>query len=155
MAVGKLIFGVVLWTYVLYRKRGCGLWLLTALWHTSFLLLGMLWNVARKVYDGALEEVDKAQAEGLEPCSYEHRDREVRGLADGLEKQQRLLYNREDRLENLIKALATSDHKLASYAQSLLRRKPPFRPHEPLEHRGDELNQESQSLLPSAELEND
>ena len=29
----------------------------------------MLWNVARKVYDGALEEVDKAQAEGLEPCS--------------------------------------------------------------------------------------
>ena len=153
LAVGKLVFGVLLRTYVLYRKRGCGLWLVTALWHTSFLLLGMPWKVARKVYDGAMEEVDKAQAEGLEPCSYEHLDRAVRGLADGLEKQQGLIYSREDRLENLLRAIANSDHGLARHAQTLLRPEQP-QPQELLEHRGDELNRENSSLLPTASTQN-
>lgn len=122
LAVGKLLFGVALRTYVLYRKKGCGLWLFTAVWHTSFLLFGMPWRVAKKVYDGAMEEVDKAQQENLVPGDYEHLSRAVQGLTEGLERQQGLLYTKEAQYESLVRAIAASDdHNLAKYAKSLLK----------------------------------
>ena len=147
IAVTKLILGIAFRFYVLYRRRGCGIWLLTSLWHTAYLLFGMPWKVARGVYDYAMEEVEKAQEEGLEPCSYDHLSQAVKGLAAGLEQQQALMYNREDKLESFLKQVAGSDHNLAGYARELLNR-------DGQSHfRANELNQ-SQDTPPTASTAN-
>ena len=122
LAVLKLVGGISIRFYVLYRRKGCGIWLLFSLWHTAYLVFGLPWKVAKGVYDTAMEEVDKAQQEGLEPGNYEHLNRAVKGLADGLEQQQALMYQREDKLESFLKCVASSDHNLAGYARTLLTR---------------------------------
>ena len=147
IAVTKLILGIAFRFYVLYRRRGCGIWLVTSFWHTAYLLFGMPWKVARGVYDYAMEEVEKAQEEGLEPCSYDHLSKAVKGLAAGLEQQQALMYNREDKLESFLKQVAGSDHNLAHYARELLDQE--GRPHT----RAHELNQ-SQDTPPKASTAN-
>ena len=122
VAVAKLFFGICLRFYMLYTKRGCGIWLLCSLWHTAYLLFGMPWKVARGVYDMAMEEVDKAAAEGLEPCSYDKLNAAVKSLAAGLEKQQELTYDRHERVESFLRHLAANakDRNVSNYAQDLL-----------------------------------
>ena len=120
IAVAKLAIGVTLRFYMLYMKRGCGLWLFCSLWHTAYLLFGMPWKVARGVYDHAMEEVDKAANQDLEPCSYDKLNAAVQSLAAGLDKQQELSYGQHERLESFLKQVAQSDHNLSGYAQNLL-----------------------------------
>ena len=120
-AVLKLIVGVGLRFYFMYRKKGCGIWLITALWHTAFLVFGMPWKLAKGVYTEAIIEVDKANVEVLaEPGQYNEVNEALKKVAIIQNQQQDMIYKREEKLNNLLIAVSNSDHNLAGYAASVL-----------------------------------
>ena len=120
-AIVKLLLGVGLRVYFMYRKKGFGIWLFTALWHTAFLVIGMPWKIAKGVYDGAVDEVDKVKDEPTqEPGSYEHLAQRLKKVVAIQEHQEGLLYKRDQKIESLMRVFAQSDHKLADYAKTLL-----------------------------------
>ena len=120
-AILKLVVGVGLRFYFMYRKKGCGIWLITALWHTAFLVFGMPWKLAKGVYTEAIQEVDKANLEVLaEPGQYNQVSEALKKVAVIQDQQQDMIYQREEKLNNLLRAISKSDHNLAGYAATML-----------------------------------
>ena len=105
LALVKLALGIVLRVYVLYRRKGFGLWMITAFWATAFTLFGMPWRVARDVYKGVTDEVDhvlenQAQVgDGLlmktVPSGYKDLQAQVDGLVEAQEASQKVMKSRD------------------------------------------------------------
>ena len=51
----KILVGIFLRLVHLHRRKGCGLWLITALWDTAFMVIGIPWKVVKSAYDMVMD----------------------------------------------------------------------------------------------------
>ena len=58
--VFKIVVGCVIRTYVIYCERGCGWWMLAALWGTLFAVIRIPWETVRHIRDTLLAPIDQS-----------------------------------------------------------------------------------------------
>lgn len=130
LAVCKLALGIVLRVYVLWRRKGFGVWMFTAFWATAFTLFGMPWKVAKDVYKGVTDEVDHVLenqdqvGDGLLmktlPPGYGELKTQMRGLLEAQEASQRVMRSRDQAIRLLIEGTASTDGPQRALAREVL-----------------------------------
>ena len=115
----KLITGIVLRLSVLYKRKGFGPWLFTALWSTLFHLWGLPWKVVKSTYKGTMGDFDKALKD-LEPATYEQLQKHVAGLVKAQEAQYSANLHRDSTIQALVNGIAQQDGPFRDVANRIL-----------------------------------
>lgn len=63
----KIVIGILLRLFHLYRQKGFGWWMLTALWATAFTVIGLPWKIAKQAYETVKTDNELYELGDLQP----------------------------------------------------------------------------------------
>ena len=105
LGVLKLLIGCGLRIGVLYKRKGFGVWLLTACWSTLFTLFGLPWKVAKTTYNSTMADLEHAMQD-LEPKTYAQLSKHLRGIVKAQEAQHNANLHRDETIRALVSGIA-------------------------------------------------
>ena len=101
----KIVVGILLRLIHIYRQKGAGWWMLTAVWATAFTVIGLPWKIAKNAYQTVMDDNELMELEDLDP---EQQVLFLHGQVRKLVKAQEAGLRYNERMTNLIEGMASN-----------------------------------------------
>ena len=99
----KIVVGILLRLVHIYRQKGMGWWMLTAVWATAFTVIGLPWKIAKSAYQTVMDDNELIELEEMDP---EQQVLFLHGQVKKLVKAQEVGLQYNERMSNLIEGMA-------------------------------------------------